>query len=184
MACPRRRTGWAPPMDGGGAPVGKAEQARKEGCWRDRAGLRLGLLAAGSVAVLVGGAIAVGLAIANREEPSCAACAGAADCQYSGCPGGPDRCGLRPPRFCGRRDERAAGVLLAIGGYQYPALVGLSGHRAERGSDGRARSYRRGVSGGHRGTGAGLRESNGEDPSRMPQGRPRRQPVRAGLATL
>ena len=112
----------------------------------------------------------------EQRRAECAASAGPADGQYPGRPGGADRCGLRPPRRCRRRDERAAGVLLAIG-HQYSTLVGLSGHRAESASDGRARPYRRGVSGGHRGTGAGLRESNGEDPAEC------REDVREGNLT-
>ena len=142
--------------------------------------LRLGLLAAGAAAVLVGGAIAVGVAIANREEPALSVrrrrrLPALRLSRWSG--------SVRTATRSVQRASRRAGSRRTARDWRrpIPTLVGLSGHRADR-SDGRARSYRRGVSGGHRGTGSGLRESNGEDPSRMPQRHPRRQPVRAGLA--
>ena len=77
--------------------------------------LRLGLLAAGVVAVLIGGAIAIGLGIgqsgaAERAIP--------ADSEYSRPAGGSGRCRLRHPRCCRPHDGRAAGVLLAIAGHR------------------------------------------------------------------
>ncbi|WP_006244447.1 serine/threonine-protein kinase [Mycolicibacterium tusciae] len=50
------------------APASGKQHRRKDAGGSRR--LRLGLLAAGAAAVLVGGAIAVGVAIANREEPA------------------------------------------------------------------------------------------------------------------
>ena len=159
-------------------PCREAEQAREEGCAGSRRS-RLALLVAGIAAVLVGGAIAIGLAIANREEPSAQRPSAPPAASTPAVPVVRIGADCDPLGAAGVATSGAAGVLLAIKATNTPLWSVYQGTVPTAQSDGRARSYRRGVSGGHRGTGAGLRESNGKDPSRMSPGHPRRQPDRA-----
>ena len=140
--------------------------------------LRLGLLAAGVAAVLIGGAIAIGLGIGEREQPSAKSPPAAstpaqpvvlvgADCGTLGAAGPRRAESKRIARGCPRRVTRSGPSIRA------PPRAA---------SDGRARADGRGVSRRYRGAGPCLRESNREDATRMPRGHPQWQPAGAGLA--